>query len=80
MPLCLNTTHLQINPNATAYGLPALHFAAKDGHLEIIRVLVDAGANVNHLGKTLIVGNSPWEMASIGQHWTMPLNTESLRL
>lgn len=39
----------QVNPNATAYGIGALHFAAKDGHPEIIQILIDGGAKVNRL-------------------------------
>lgn len=44
-------TKIQVNPNATAYGIASLHFAAKEGHTEILQLLIDAGANVNHLGK-----------------------------
>eukprot|EP01127_Copromyxa_protea_P010677 TRINITY_DN2616_c0_g1_i2.p1 TRINITY_DN2616_c0_g1~~TRINITY_DN2616_c0_g1_i2.p1 ORF type:complete len:183 (-),score=47.50 TRINITY_DN2616_c0_g1_i2:59-607(-) len=38
-----------VNPNATAYGIAALHFAAKEGQTEIIQLLIDAGAKVNAL-------------------------------
>jgi len=47
-------------------GLNALHLAAKDGHLEIVRELLNRGAIVDAATKK---GNTALHIASLGE-WT----------
>jgi len=46
-------------------GLNALHLAAKDGHLEIVRELLNRGAIVDAATKK---GNTALHIASLGKH------------
>ena len=55
------------DPNvAQGDGLTALHVAAQEGNLEIARLLLDAGANVE--AKTRIGGYTPLHLAGGGAH------------
>ena len=50
-----------IDVNVTKGGFPALHFAALKGHIEVARILINAGADVN--ARDAIYGTSAIEVA-----------------
>jgi outer membrane protein assembly factor BamB len=57
-----------LDPDAeTEYGVTALQFAADRGHLDVVRVLVTHGANVNKRDR--FYGAAPLGSAAAKQHW-----------
>ncbi len=55
------TSDLLMDVNMTKGGFPALHFAALKGHIEVARILIDAGADVN--ARDAIHGTTALEVA-----------------
>lgn len=55
--LCRDLLRLGVHPNtSTVNGFTALHFACGNGHIETIRLLIEAGADVNSADNG---GNTP---------------------
>lgn len=54
-----------INDNSELDNFTALHYAAQNGHSEIVDLLLMLGANVN---ATTSYGNTPLHQACIGDH------------
>ncbi|XP_043465025.1 ankyrin repeat domain-containing protein 27-like [Leptopilina heterotoma] len=57
--------HLGIN-TCNSQGQTALHVACENGHVEIVQLLLDAGANVNVTNKSK--GQTPLHLASLNNH------------
>ncbi|XP_051171211.1 ankyrin repeat domain-containing protein 27-like [Leptopilina boulardi] len=58
-------SHLGIN-TCNSQGQTALHIACDNGHVEIVQLLLDAGANVNVINK--IQGQTPLHLACLNNH------------
>jgi uncharacterized protein len=60
-----------VDVHAKSLGLTALHFAANKGHLELARLFLDHGADVNAAGKAQGVPVTPLALAEKSKHEKM---------